>query len=277
VFTEAFAALHRLGIGVDTINARDAAKLENLNKYEMLLLPAATALDDAAVVDAIRQFVEQGGMLVVTPFTGYTNRDGILRGDGFAANLAKLTGGLVRTIRWTGSPKNGEKQQLNVQWNSAAISGTSPVGLDGYIEFLEIQEPETRVIAVFASDQSIVDGKPAATIRSVGRGQVIKLAFCPADSSFITLIDKATPLTHPLLAAPLPDGVLAVPRTDNSMFLMNGTSQSLSFGLKHPAKDRISGQSIEVARKLAPYEVLWLCPLPPFVNDHGRECASMSS
>jgi beta-galactosidase len=258
VFTETFAALHRLGIGVDTINARDAAKLENLKKYDMLLLPAAIALDDAAVVDAIRQFVEQGGTLVVTPFTGYTNRDGILRGDGFAANLAKVTGGLVRTIRWTGSPKNGEKQQLNVRWNSAAISGTSPVGLDGYIEFLEIQEPETRVIAAFASDQPIVDGKPAATIRSVGRGQVIKLAFWPADSSFITLIDNATPLTHPLLAAPIPDGVLAVPRTDNSLFLMNGTSQPLPFALKHPARDRISGHSIEAARKLAPYEVLWL-------------------
>jgi hypothetical protein len=72
------------------------------------------------------------------------------------------------------------------------------------------------------------------------------------------LIDKTTPLTHPLLAAPLPDGVLAVPRTDNSLFLMNGTSQPLQFTLRHAAKDRISGHSIEAARKLAPYEVLWL-------------------
>ncbi len=258
VFTETFAALHRLGIGVDTINGRDATKLENLKKYDMLLLPAATALDDEAVVDAIRQFVEQGGTLVVTPFTGYTNRDGILRGDGFAANFAKLTGGLVRTIRWAGSPKNGQKQQLNVQWNGAQVSGTSPAGLDGYIEFLDIQEPETKVIAVFQSDQPIINGKPAATILSVGRGKVIKLGFWPADSSFLTLIDKVAPLTHPLLASPLPDGVLAVPRTDNSLFLMNGTSQPLPFALKHPAKDRISGRSIEAARKLAPYEVLWL-------------------
>lgn len=258
VFTETFAALHRLGIGVDTINARDAAKLENLKKYEMLLLPAAIALDDPAVVDAIGQFVEQGGTLVVTPFTGYMNRDGILRSDGFGANLAQLTGSLVRTIRWTGSPKNGEKQQLHVRWNGAAMTGSSPVGLDGYLEFLEIQKPETRVIATFASDQAIVDGKPAATIRSVGRGQVIKLAFWPADSSFLTLTEKTTPLTHPLLAAALPDGVLAVPRADHSLFLMNGTSKALPFSLKHSAKDRISGRSIEARRELAPYEVLWL-------------------
>jgi hypothetical protein len=130
--------------------------------------------------------------------------------------------------------------------------------LDGYIEFLEIQEPETKVIAAFASDQPIIDGKPAATIRSVGRGQVIKLAFWPEDSSFLTLIDKATPLAHPLLAAPLPDGVLAVPRTDNSLFVMNGTSKPLAIALKHAAKDRINGRSIEATRRLAPYEVLWL-------------------
>jgi beta-galactosidase GanA len=258
VFTETFAALHRLGIGVDTINARDAAKVENLKNYEIMLLPAAIALDDPAVVDAIRQFVEWGDTLVVTPFTAYTNRDGILRGDGFAANLAKLTGGLVRTIRWIGSPRNGEKQQLNVQWDSTVMSGTSPAGLDGYIEVLEIQEPETRIIATFESDQSIVNGKPAATIRSIGRGQVIKLGFWPADSSFLTLIDKTTSLTHSLLAAPLPNGTLAVPRTDNSLFLINGTSQPLSFSLKHPAKDRISGRSVESGRTLAPYEVVWL-------------------
>jgi len=258
VFTEAFAALHRIGIGVDTINARNAARLENLKNYEMLLLPAAIALCDPAVVDAIQQFVQLGGTLVVTPFTAYSNRDGILRADGFAANLAKLTGGLVRTIRWMGSPKNGEKQQLNVKWNSDQMTETSPVGLDGYVEFIEVQEPGTKVIAAFACDQPIVDGKPAATMRTVGKGKVIKLAFWPADSSFLTLIEKATRLPHPLLAAPLPDGVLAVPRTDNSMFVMNATSQPLSFALKHAAKDRIGGRSIEVARKLAPYEVLWL-------------------
>jgi beta-galactosidase len=258
VFTEAFAALHRLGIGVDTINARDAANPENLKKYELMLLPAAIALDNPAVVDAIRQFVEQGGTLIVTPFTAYTNHDGIMRDDGFAANLATLTGGLVRTIRWTGSPKNGEKQQLNVRWNGAPMSGTSPVGLDGYMEFLEIEDPQTRVIAAFASDQPMIDGKPAATIRSIGRGQVIKLGFWPADSSFLTLIEKTTPLAHSLLASPLPDGALAVPRMDNSLFLINGTSHPLRFSLKHPAKDRISGRSVESGRKLAPYEVLWL-------------------
>ena len=138
------------------------------------------------------------------------------------------------------------------------MSGTSPAGLDGYMELLEIQEPDTKVIATFASDQPIVDGKPAATIRAVGRGKVIKLAFWPADSSFLTLIEKTTRLACPLLADPLPDGVLGVPRTDNSLFMINATSKPLPFALKHAAKDRISGHTIEAARKLAPYEVLWL-------------------
>lgn len=258
VFTDAFAALHRLGIGVDTTNARDAAKLENLRKYEMLLVPAATALDDAAVVEAIGQFAEQGGTVVITPFTGYSNHDGIMRSDGFAANLAKVTGGLVRTIRWVGSPKNGDKPQLNVVWKSDGMTGASPVGLDGYIEMLEVQDPGTKVIAEFQSDQPIIDGRPAATIHSAGRGQVVKLAFWPADASLLTWIAKNTSLPHPLLAVPLPEGALAVPRTDGSVFIMNGSSKAIRIKLNRGAKDRIGGGVIDAEHNLAAYEVLWL-------------------
>ncbi len=100
VFTGTFAALHRLGIGTDTVNSNQAQDPGYLRKYDLLVLAAATALDNAAVVESMHQYVLQGGVLIVSPFTAYMDRYGVFRGDGFGANLAGLTGAVVRTVRW---------------------------------------------------------------------------------------------------------------------------------------------------------------------------------
>lgn len=258
VFTETFAALHRLGIGTDTVNSAQVEHPDYLAKYDLLVLAAATALDSVAAVDSMRQFVLQGGTLIVTPFTAYMDCNGILRSDGFGANLAGLTGSVVRTVRWTGSPEKGNKPQLFVNWSGGPVSGRSPAGLDGYMEYLEIIGPDTSPIAAFTSDQQIVDHKPAATLRKLGRGQVAKLAFWPADDSSLTLISKLCPSAHNLLTDPLPDGVVAVPRTDNSMFVINLTSRPQSCSFRSALQDRIMQRTIPPRLTLKPYETLWL-------------------
>ena len=258
VFTGTFAALHRLGIGTDTLNSSQAEQPDNLAKYGLLVLAAATAFDNAAAAASMRQFVQQGGTLIVTPFTAYMDLDGVFRGDGFGANLIELTGGVVRTVRWTGSPEKGNKQQLFVNWSGTPVSGRSPAALDGYMEYLDIQPADTKIIATFESDQEIVNGRPAATLRRVGRGQVIKLAFWPKDDSFLTLIAKSCPSAGNLLAAPLPDGVMAVPRTDHSLFVINVTSQPQPCSLRSTATDRITKRTVPVHLTLKPYETLWL-------------------
>ena len=258
VFTGTFAALHRLGIGTDTVNSNQAEDPEYLRKYDLLVLAAATALDNAAAVESMHQYVLQGGVLIVTPFTAYMDRNGVFRGDGFGANLAGLTGAVVRTVRWTGSPEQGNKPQLSATWSGGPVSGRSPVGLNGYMEYLEIDGPDTSTIAAFTSDQPIVDGKPAATLRKLGRGQVIKLAFWPADDSFLTLISNLCPGARNLLADPLPDGVLAVPRTDNSLFVINGTSRPQPCSLRSDSQDRITQRTVPQRVTLKPYETLWL-------------------
>lgn len=258
VFTDTFSALHRLGIGTDTINSLRAEDPANLRKYDALFLPAATALDNPLAVDAIHQYAIHGGTVIVTPFTAYMDHNGVFRGDGFGANLAALTGGLVRTIRWVGSPQNGGKEQLYVNWTGSPLTGRSPVGLDGYMEYFEIQQPDTKIIAVFDSRQDIIHGKPAATLRPLGSGQVIKLSFWPQDDSFLSLICKTVPSTANLLATPLPDGVLAVPRSDHSLFVINATSKVQSISLRKSSRDRIANQSVSALGNLKGYQVLWL-------------------
>ena len=257
VLPQAFDALHRLGMGVDSMNGSAAQNLSNLQKYSLMMIPAATALNNQRVTAALKAFTEGGGVVVITPFTAYTDEDGIFRGDGFAANLQVLTGGLVRTNRWIGPAGKGAASSPHVEWTGAGMSGTSPVGLDGYCEFLEVG-PEAEVVAKFRSDQAILEGRPAATLRKLGRGVVVKLGFWPGDDSLMSLIRLCVPETAGMLSAPVPAGVLAIPRTDNSTFIINTTSQEKTIELRRLAQDRLSAAKVSGKALLKPYQVLWL-------------------
>jgi len=137
------------------------------------------------------------------------------------------------------------------------MTGTSPVGLNGYCEFLEVGA-EAEVLARFRSDQAILDGRPAATKRSLGRGVVVKLGFWPGDDSLMSLIRQLVPDPESTLSAPVPAGVLAIPRSDNSLFVVNTTSQEMAIVLLRAAQDRLSAAKLSGKTLLKPFQVLWL-------------------
>jgi beta-galactosidase len=250
-------ALHRLGLGVDSMNLPTAEDPSKLREYSLVLIPAATALESSRLVAALREFAGGGGVVVISPFTAYMDENGIFRGDGFAANLRELTGGLVRTVRWMGPGAAGGRKIPEVEWRVSEMSGSSPVGLDGFCELLETG-PEAESIAVFKSEQAILDGRPAATRRRWGQGSVLKLGFWPADDSLLHLIWQCLPPDRGLLSAPVPAGVLAVPRADHSLFIVNTTSQEMAVDLSKAATDRLSGVKLSGRTTLRPFQVLWL-------------------
>ena len=61
VLPESFDALHRLGIGVDSMNLANAAIPSNLQKYSLVLVPAATALDNPELTASLQGFARSGG------------------------------------------------------------------------------------------------------------------------------------------------------------------------------------------------------------------------
>ncbi len=258
VLPQSLDALHRLGIGVDCLNLTRAQSPSNLEKYSLVLIPAATALDDPRVTMALKAFAQGGGVVIITPFTAYTDENGIFRGDGFAANLKELTGGLVRTVRWMGSGEASGRKGPEVEWTGAGMTGTSPVGLEGYCEYLEVN-PEAQLIATFKSEQAILDGRPAVTQRKLGSGVVVKLGFWPGDDSLLRLIRQLLPDSEGFLSAPVPAGVLAVPHTDHSMFIVNTTGREMAIELHRAASDRLSDTKLSGGKApLKPFQVLWL-------------------
>ena len=250
VLGEVFDALHRLGIGADSLNFQDAATPGKLSKYALVVVPAATALDGEAVVPALRQYVENGGNLVITPFTAYQSWDGLFRSDGFGANLKSLTGVVTRTGRRMGTAPG---RQPSVEWRNQ----TTPVGIDGYCEFMDVA-PEVEVLGKFRSSDEGLNGQPAATRRRLGKGSVIRLAFWPGDDSALQLFRDLNTSGSGLLGSGVPAGVQAVPRTDKSMFIINTSSKPAAIALSRPGVDRISGKKLEGTLDLPGYGVLWV-------------------
>ncbi len=254
---EAFDAFHSNGIGVDAVTPSTVKNYEKLKKYKILVIAAALCVDGKALHPALEQFVETGGILVITPFTGYQTWDGVFRNTGFAADLAGLSGTLVRTIRLLAQPSK-ESKRLNVaEWNSSWKMEPSEIGMEGFTEILEMQD-NIEVIARFTTDEDVMNNRPAATIRKSGKGIVLKLAFWPANNHFNALINQLTQNFNPYLKESLPEGVQAVPRTDSSFFIINTLSSGVKLSLAKKMTDRITGTKRESSLDLKPYEVLWL-------------------
>lgn len=253
IIPETFDAFHRLGIGVDSMNLPDALQPGRLDRYQVVVLAAATALDHPGLPAALQAYAAKGGHVVVTPFTAYMSNDGVFRGDGFGGNLAELTGAVARTARRMGTSADAGREDQKVVW----LDGTSPVGIDGYCEYLKVR-PGAEIFGRFQSGEPVLHGQPAAVRTRTGTGSAIKLAFWPKDDSLMRLFRSLVLDGKALLAAAAPAGVQAVPRMDASLFLVNTSSKAAQLRLSRAATDRLSGRSVQGDLVLKGYEVLWL-------------------
>jgi hypothetical protein len=252
VLPDAFDALHRSGLGADSISVGEASRPGRLARYSLVVLPAATALDDNGLVKALESFVSNGGHVIISPFTAYQSWDGVFRPDGFGANLESLTGVVTRTARRMGTSADKGRADQRVKW----LDGVSPVGIDGFCEYMDVRS-EAEIVGRFVSDEPVLDGQPAATRRKLGKGSVWKLAFWPGDDSIVKLVRQLAE-GEGLLADPLPKGMQAVPRQDRSLFVINTSPNAGSIRLSRPATDRISRRKLGTSMSLRPFEVLWL-------------------
>jgi beta-galactosidase len=259
VLPDAFNALHRLGVGVDSVHGNDCINPANLKKYRLLVIPVATCLEGGQVPLGLKAYVKEGGNILITPFTAYQTWSGVFRGDGFAANLSELTGVLVRTVRRMGTSDYDGRQDQQVEWTLAGMDGLSAVGVDGFCELVEVEEG-TEVIARFkcSANEPFMDGRAAATRKKVGKGTVIKLAFWPKDNTVIANLAKHLVPVCDMFEGPAPAGVQVVPRTDGSVFFINTESKPKQINLTKTATDRISGEELNGQIEMSAHAVLWL-------------------
>lgn len=253
LLAEAFDAFHRNGIGVDAVSTNTAKDYENLKKYKVIVIASAPCLDGKLLLPSLKQFVENGGILIISPFTGYQTWDGVFRHIGFASDISSLTGGLVRSVRLI-KQSNSKNQVI---FSDTMPLGRFDVGMEGFTEILDGYS-ESKVAARFSVGDEVIDNKPAVLLNKIGKGLVLKFAFWPDKNQFSQLIGQIYTGIDKYISKPVDEGIQTIPRTDNSIFIINTSGIARTVSLVRPMKDRITEKEFEKEFELQPYAILWL-------------------
>ena len=222
----------------------------DLSGYKLVVAPMLYMLRPG-VAERLSAFVEGGGTLVGTYFSGYVDENDLIFEHGFLGPLRDLFGITVEEI-----DARYPQQTVDV------VIGYNELGLDGIFQantFCErIHTTTAEVLAEYAGVW--YSSEPAITLNRVGNGQAIYVA-SRNDAVFTSSllhrlviqldIDSATPFN-------LPEGVSATKRTTEKgefLFILNTTVETHWLPLPGTYREVLNNQVISESLELGPYGV----------------------
>ncbi|TMD81982.1 MAG: beta-galactosidase, partial [Chloroflexi bacterium] len=154
-----YAPLHGLNVAVDLLQPDS-----DLTNYRLVVAPLLYMLRPG-VAKNLEQFVERGGILLTTYFSGIVDQNDRVALGGYPGELRKLLGIHVEEFDpWTENMTN----QIVIE--EGPLQGTYPCTLWGEVVHLE----GARAIGVFANDYYAMG--PALTVHQFGQGQAYYVA-----------------------------------------------------------------------------------------------------
>jgi len=192
------------------------SELREDSTYRVALLPHAVAMDEADVA-IVGKWVKAGGTLIVGPLAGMRDKQLHLPIDQAPPGALGLITGTRITVDtvWL--------EPLAIR----AEHGGRIEGMGRYAEALEPVDSSTQTLARFACGW--LDGKPAVTVRSVGRGRVIHCGL-PLDDAFLAWL-------WPAAALPTPEIPIRCADEDCQILTRRSESFDFHFLLNHGDSD----------------------------------------
>ncbi len=241
-FNHYYKPLASRNVAVDILSADTPA--ERL-KHRLVIAPALLILDDGRAA-ALREYVNRGGILVLTPRTGMKDRRSALLPQRQPGPLVELTGAEVEDAYALTDPV-----PVKGNW----FEGTSRV----WAERLRIMDPgRTTPVAHYGACNGWLDGQPAITLRSFGRGWVFYTGAYLNDAAqdrfleHILGVSKVATFVSPpgveVSARVRPDGKRVT-------IVINHLREERTLTLPWRGRDHLSGNVIEGPVKLPPYAV----------------------
>ncbi|KAA9152656.1 beta-galactosidase [Amycolatopsis acidicola] len=232
-----YAPLFDAGITCDVVHPG-----ADLSRYKLVVVPNLYLMSEETAAN-LRAYVERGGHLVVSYFSGIVDECDRVHLGGYPAPLRELLGLRV-----------DEFQPLS---RGVSIRLRFDDGAEGegvlWSEWIETEGAE--VVAGFAAGD--LDGRPAITRNAYGQGVSWYLGTRPEPAAMRSLFDRITAGAdaRPVLPG-LPEGVQAVVRrgTDSAyLFLLNHGTDEVTVTLPEPASDLLTDPDSPVsAVSLAP-------------------------
>lgn len=236
------------GIPVDVI-----AEEAEISQYKLVIAPMLYMLKPG-VAERIRTFVEKGGTLVMTYWSGIVDENDLCFLGGWPGNGLREVLGIWDEETDTITPEE-RNRVLPAPGNELGLSGS----FEARDYFALIHAEGARVLATFGSD--FYAGRPALTVNDFGKGQAFYVASRNDEAFMDSFFGKLAERLDLLRALPaeLPEGVTAQLRSDGQhrfIFVMNFNPTPATVDLGAASyRSLLSGQSVTGPLGLPAYGV----------------------
>ncbi|GLX66988.1 beta-galactosidase [Paenibacillus glycanilyticus] len=231
----------------DMLPMQRSCKLAELQNYKVLFYPNAQLLESDDV-HYLTQYVEQGGILVLGPRSGYKDRSNRCYMMPFPGVVKDLCG--IEVIDFT-MVKGHEDSYMKFAESDEIV--TAPV----FNEVLQVDSPTAEVIARYRTDY--YKDRPAVVRHKVGKGEVIYCGMFFTKENTDQLLDLLH-LTDPAEAwvyAPAEVEVVTRSHPDGEIVIfLNYTCSSQEIVFKEFVQDCITQNKLAGKIEIGPYGVV---------------------
>ncbi|MHA7984968.1 beta-galactosidase [Rathayibacter sp. CAU 1779] len=219
----------------------------DLSGYRMLVIPNAYLITDR-FIDELTRFVQGGGVVVCSFFSGVVDESNQVRQPAYPGGLRTLIGGYIDEY-WPA--REGETFGVRFADDDAQESTA-----DWWQDSLQAESAAVR--AVYTS--GLLDGRPAVIENVVGEGRVVYLGTRLESAALARLLTgEAERVGIRSLIADAPAHVEATLREsadERFLFLVNHSeTDAATVALPFAGRDLLTGTDVEYALTLAPLGV----------------------
>jgi beta-galactosidase len=245
-FHHIYRALHGRNVPADIV-----APAGDISSYRFVIAPALHVVPETVAAN-LRQFVEHGGVLMVTPRSGVKDKYNAVVNQRLPGLLAELCG--VEVEGYDTLPEGAGNPLEFALPNLAGQRASARLWCD------VLKSKATTVVARYAQDYYA--GKPAITLNRVGQGWVVYVGTFGEEALYEALADWLLELAgvDPLPAAP--QGVEIAERWQGDrllLFVLNHTDEEQQVSLDVACLDLLEGGAVaEGTAVIAPRDVMIL-------------------
>jgi len=207
---------------------------ENLAPYKLVVVPADYVMD-AASATALREYISNGGTVLMTGFSAKVDEHG----------------------QWFDTPLPGRLSDVfGLKTNAFYYSPALRLGLDGKsvglnVHHYEVLEPSTAT--VLACFPNIADHSPAITINKFGKGNALYLATESNPSAIGTVLERLLQLAGIQRGPWTPDGVYARVVEQRTLYV-NTTGEPKKVAIEGSKRGILTKRVYERSVVLGPFE-----------------------